>query len=436
MPESGPGRQDAAGDSGRPAGRAHQGLRARTQVGFGSLLRRCAASWLANREGSVRGGAPLDQVRTLLAVVDEAPSRPAAEVLHVTPRRSVSASRRWEQRTGGCCCCAPSRAPHRLRRGGSFGSAGTGQLERDAGPNSALDDAAGPRLAIAVNADSLATWFLPALTRSPAPRCHFDLRRDDQDHTLNCCARDGLWPPSPLPPRPYRAARYALAGCATTMAAPAFADSGCPGAPLGWCCRSPVVRLRPQGRIQDRLPARYRPAPPAQPRPTYVPSPEGFASRSPAGFGWRGHRHCIRSSPMLPDGHVPPARGDLGEVHRSCPGLARVFRHGRADGCTSPGPNRAGPRRRILRGGDVGPGAAERRPGDIGRSVLRSSLRSKTNDRRFGQQQAQTGAWTAGVRRRRAPPWFVVAHPAQGATEEPCTASGKVTLAITPRASS
>ena len=36
-----------------------------------------------------------------------------------------------------------------------------------------------------VNADSLHTWFLPALAGLPADRRRFDLHQDDQDHTAD-----------------------------------------------------------------------------------------------------------------------------------------------------------------------------------------------------------------------------------------------------------
>ena len=42
------------------------------------------------------------------------------------------------------------------------------------------------RVAVVVNADSLAGWFLPALTA--VPDVLVDLRTDDEEHTATCCA--------------------------------------------------------------------------------------------------------------------------------------------------------------------------------------------------------------------------------------------------------
>src|SRR5215213_3281290 len=49
-----------------------------------------------------------------------------------------------------------------------------------------------PTLPIAVNADSMATWVLPALAPLAGDVC-FDLYREDQEHTAPCCAPARSW---------------------------------------------------------------------------------------------------------------------------------------------------------------------------------------------------------------------------------------------------
>jgi LysR family transcriptional regulator (chromosome initiation inhibitor) len=137
---------------------------------------------------------PLDQVYTLLAVVDEGTFDAAAAALHVTPSAVSQRIKALEKRTGRVLLMRTK--PVRPTESGQVVVRFARQLtllERDARTELGLpgDDSAaeakGPvpaRLAIAVNADSLATWFLPALTRVPQnPPICFELRREDEAHT-------------------------------------------------------------------------------------------------------------------------------------------------------------------------------------------------------------------------------------------------------------
>src|SRR6478735_1211990 len=108
---------------------------------------------------------PLDQVRTLLAAVDEGTFDAAAEVLHVTPSAVSQRIKALEQRTGRVLLLRSK--PVRPTDSGEivvrFGRQ-LARLERDASAELGLsDDAGATTLPIAVNSDSLATWFLPAL---------------------------------------------------------------------------------------------------------------------------------------------------------------------------------------------------------------------------------------------------------------------------------
>lgn len=135
---------------------------------------------------------PLDQVRTLLAVVDEQSFDAAAAVLHVTPSAVSQRIKALEQRTGRVLLLRTK--PITLTPSGQVlarFARSLAQLEQDALSELGLDSST-RTLTIAVNADSLATWFLPSLSRLPSSLpIAFDLHREDQDHTATLL-REGL----------------------------------------------------------------------------------------------------------------------------------------------------------------------------------------------------------------------------------------------------
>ena len=130
---------------------------------------------------------PLDLARTLAVVIDEGTFDAAARRLRITPSAVSQRVKSLEQQLGRVLVVRskPARATEagaavvRLARQLAL-------LEHDALATFGVD-AAPDRpvsVALAVNADSLATWFLPALAR--VVQRHpvvFDLHRDDQDFT-------------------------------------------------------------------------------------------------------------------------------------------------------------------------------------------------------------------------------------------------------------
>ncbi|MCH1882615.1 LysR family transcriptional regulator ArgP [Agrococcus sp. ARC_14] len=127
---------------------------------------------------------PLDHLRTLAAVVDAGTLERAATQLGVTPSAVSQRIRAIEQRVGRVVLqrTKPVRATEagaslvRLARQ-------LAMLEHDA--LVAMGDAPGAqRIPLAVNADSLITWFLPALAAVTAQReVTFDIHREDQERT-------------------------------------------------------------------------------------------------------------------------------------------------------------------------------------------------------------------------------------------------------------
>ena len=130
---------------------------------------------------------PLDQVRTLLAAVDEGTFDAAAVALHVTPSAVSQRVKALEQRIGRVLLTRTK--PIALTESGEVLVRYARQLvrlEADAATELGLDPdhQASMTLAVAVNADSLATWFMDALTEVPASlRVGFELLREDEAYT-------------------------------------------------------------------------------------------------------------------------------------------------------------------------------------------------------------------------------------------------------------
>jgi len=254
---------------------------------------------------------PLDQVRTLLAAVDEGTFEAAAQSLHITPSAVSQRIKALEQRTGRVLLLRTK--PVRLTASGEvvvrFGRQ-LARLERDAGAELGLADAAGPTaLPIAVNADSLATWFLPALADAAGRHdITFDLHRDDQDHTAELLRQGLVMAAVTSSPR-------AVQGCSVralgrmryrAMAAPGFVARWIGAAPLRQALpAAPMVVFDRKDDLQDRFLAapgvagsRSRSGSPAVPGPReaaarpgagarhYVPSSEAFVDAVAAGLGW------------------------------------------------------------------------------------------------------------------------------------------------------
>ncbi|MEY9988817.1 LysR family transcriptional regulator (chromosome initiation inhibitor) [Streptomyces sp. V4I8] len=235
---------------------------------------------------------PLDQVRTLLAVVDEGTFDAAAAALHVTPSAVSQRVKALEQRTGRVLLVRTK--PVRPTESGAVVvrfARQLARLERDARAELGMDDAGdATRVSIAVNADSLATWFLAALTRVPAePRLCFELRREDESRTATLL-REGLVmaavtsSPDPVAGcsvRPLGRMRYLAA------ASPEFAERHLGGALRDALLRAPVLTFDRSDDLQDAFVRRLRRSRTGASDVRHlVPTSEGFLSAVVAGLGW------------------------------------------------------------------------------------------------------------------------------------------------------
>ncbi|WP_280488991.1 LysR family transcriptional regulator ArgP [Nocardia farcinica] len=255
---------------------------------------------------------PLDQVRTLLAVVDTGTFDAAAAALHVTPSAVSQRIKALEQRTGRVLVLRTK--PVRPTESGQVLVRFARQLaalERDT--QRELGIAAGSDatyLPIAVNADSLATWFLPALTRVPQdPPICFDLHREDESHTA-MMLREGrvmaavTSAAEPVPgctARPLGAARY------LPVASPAFAERHLRGEPDRRLPDAPVVVFDRRDELQDRF-VRTLTAGRAAAGALrhHIPTSEGFCDAVTAGLGW-GLIPEPQAAPLLRNGQLTAA---------------------------------------------------------------------------------------------------------------------------------
>ncbi|MEV6877408.1 LysR family transcriptional regulator ArgP [Amycolatopsis sp. NPDC051128] len=234
---------------------------------------------------------PLDQVRTLLAVVDEQSFDAAAAVLHVTPSAVSQRVKALEQRTGRVLLLRTK--PVSLTSSGKVlvrFARSLAQLEQDAVAELGLGSSGTRTLSIAVNADSLATWFLPALARVPEDLgiC-FDLQREDQDHTA-ALLREGLVMAA------VTAAPQPVQGCTSrrlgrmryrAMASPSFIARRLASGPLpSLLPTAPVIVFDRKDDLQDRfLRALTRRRSFTLVR-HHIPASESFVDAVAAGLGW------------------------------------------------------------------------------------------------------------------------------------------------------
>ncbi|GAA3378926.1 LysR family transcriptional regulator ArgP [Streptomyces sannanensis] len=265
---------------------------------------------------------PLDQVRTLLAVVDEGTFDAAAAALHVTPSAVSQRVKALEQRTGRVLLMRTK--PVRATESGQVVvrfARQLARLERDARMELGMADPDQPaRLSIAVNADSLATWFLPALRQVPQePRICFELHREDEAHTTALLREGQVMAAVTSSPDP-------VAGCTVRrlgrmrylpVAGPEFADRWLGGRPpLAAPLRrtlpdAPVVVFDRRDELQDTfVRALTRRAHGASRLRHYVPTSEGFADSVAAGLGW-GLVPESQAAPRLLTGAFVPLAPDL-----------------------------------------------------------------------------------------------------------------------------
>jgi LysR family transcriptional regulator, chromosome initiation inhibitor len=250
---------------------------------------------------------PLDQVRTLLAVVDEGTFDAAAAALHVTPSAVSQRVKALEQRTGRVLLVRTK--PVRPTESGEVVvrfARQLARLERDALAELGMPgEGEVTRVSVAVNADSLATWFLGALTRVPErERLCFELRREDETRTAELL-REGLVMAA------VTSSPEAVAGCSVralgrmrylAAASPGFVSRYLQGSSREGLAEAPVVTFDRSDDIQDGFLRQLGRGGASRVRHA-VPTSEGFVEAVALGLGW-GMVPEIQAGALLREGRL------------------------------------------------------------------------------------------------------------------------------------
>jgi LysR family transcriptional regulator, chromosome initiation inhibitor len=227
------------------------------------------------------------QLAALAAVVEEGSFDAAAETLHVTPSAVSQRIKALEQRIGQVLVvrekpCRPTAAGVPLLRL----AAQTALLESEVLAESAGETAELTRIAIAVNADSMATWFTAVL--GALSNVLFDIRIEDQDHSAQLLRQGAVM-------GAVTTERSAVPGCRVQplgvmryvpVASAAYVKRYFPdGFTRESVAAAPSVAWNRDDALQDMLVRKTFRRTIARPV-HYVPTAEGFSAAVRAGLGW------------------------------------------------------------------------------------------------------------------------------------------------------
>src|SRR3954451_22598693 len=247
------------------------------------------------------------QLRALDATVREGTLEAAARALHVTPSAISQRLRALEIATGRVLLVRSK--PVQVTESGAAVLRLARQIDvltadtaRELGGGTADRP---PALSIAVNADSMNTWVLPALAPLAAEYA-LDLHREDQEHTSALLRAGAVMAAITSEADP-------VPGCSVTrlgsmryrpMAAPGFAARWFPGGPTPEARRrAPVVVFARKNALQHVY-LRRRLGPDADPPAHHVPASSDYLAAIVLGFGWG----------MVLDLQRPAAGGELRDL--------------------------------------------------------------------------------------------------------------------------
>ncbi len=254
---------------------------------------------------------PAELAETLAVVVDEGTLDAAARRLHITPSAVSQRIKTLEGVVGRVVLVRskPARATEagiavvRLARQLAL-------LEHDTLGELGAGDGVRMSVPLAVNADSLATWFLEPLARLASRHpVVFDLHRDDQDFTAGLLESGTVMGAVTSRATPVAGCRVEPLGTMryTAVATPAYVARWLPdGVSVAALAEAPVVDFDRRDDLQTQwLAARGVAASPAR---HFVPASNDFAAAIKLGLGW-GLLPGFQADDALADGRLVPLGG-------------------------------------------------------------------------------------------------------------------------------
>lgn len=228
------------------------------------------------------------QLAALAAVLRLGSFEAAAQALRVTPSAISQRIKALEERIGATLVrrgtpCTGTTAGLRMAKHAED----IGLLEAQLARELALEGGAGPvRLRVAVNADSLASWFITAMAATEDVL--FDLVVDDQDHSADWLKRGEV-------SAAVTASTRAVTGCdAHALGALDYVATASPDFMARWfakgvtpqaAARAPCMIFNAKDNLQHQWLERHVAAglsPPAH----FLPSTQAFIDAAAAGLGW------------------------------------------------------------------------------------------------------------------------------------------------------
>ncbi|MCW2289493.1 LysR family transcriptional regulator ArgP [Leucobacter luti] len=258
---------------------------------------------------------PVEHLATFTAVIDEGSFEGAARKLHVTPSAVSQRVRALEERAGSVL--VQRTRPVSVTEAGAAVLRAARQIARitdDVGAELGTAPEAGSLIPIVVNADSLATWFVPALARAARETgARFEVLRADETISTEKLRRGAVMAALTSTSEP-------VPGCTSTrigtdhyhaVASPSFAAEHFPcGLTAEALRRAPSVDFDRHDAFQQRFLRKITRAEVRPPR-HFIPSSAEFAHAVELGMGWG----------MLPERQctVPIAEGRMVDL---APGAA------------------------------------------------------------------------------------------------------------------
>jgi len=235
------------------------------------------------------------QLAALASVVSEGSFEAAARALHITPSALSQRIRQLEQRLGGVlvlrgkpCSITPLGEPL-LRHAQQVALLEQGITQGWAGLQTKGEGASPAVLSVAVNADSLSTWFLAAAAQfAQATGALLDLRVDDEGHTHEALRRGEVLAAVTASSSPVQGCRSSRLGslryraCASPDFVARYFAKGLNARSLA---SAPCIRFNAKDEMQHRWMLRMT-RKSLQPPAHRLPSSTGFVHACEAGLGW------------------------------------------------------------------------------------------------------------------------------------------------------